>query len=216
MHLFINLLIDANIKDSEFMGVQVPRGSLIFGFFVYSKKLGLSVRQLRTALNHLKATSEVTIKTTNKFSIISITNWDEYQGDDKQSDKRPTNDRQTTDKRPTTSKEVKKLRRGEGENKTTTLHPVVKELLFIDEEFHPVIARIPEDGQRKLVDDYGKDCVAKYIKAIGAWAKYPSVKSVSMTLKKWASNDGIEANSEIKKRKQALFEQTNGGNEGED
>ena len=97
MHLFINLLIDANIKDGEFMGVQVPRGSLIFGFFVYSKKLGLSVRQLRTALNHLKATSEVTIKTTNKFSIISITNWDEYQGDDKQNDKRPTNDRQRTD-----------------------------------------------------------------------------------------------------------------------
>jgi len=33
----------------------------------------------RTALDKLKSTNEITIETTNRYSLITVTNWEEYQ-----------------------------------------------------------------------------------------------------------------------------------------
>lgn len=64
--------------------------------------LKLTTRQCRTALNVLEKLEIVTIKTTNKGSLISLINWHRYQGEgqagDKQSDKQATSARQTSDK----------------------------------------------------------------------------------------------------------------------
>jgi hypothetical protein len=64
--------------------------------------LGITTRQCRTALSVLEKLEIVTIKTTNRGSIISLVNWhryqDERQADVKQSDKQTTSERQTNDK----------------------------------------------------------------------------------------------------------------------
>lgn len=39
--------------------------------------------QLRTSLEHLKSTNEITIKTTNRFSVITVCKWEEYQIENK-------------------------------------------------------------------------------------------------------------------------------------
>lgn len=66
------------------------------------EELKITTRQCRTALNVLQKLEIVTIKTTNKGSLISLINWhryqDERQTDDKQNDKQATNTRQTGDK----------------------------------------------------------------------------------------------------------------------
>jgi len=81
--------------------IHLMPGDFIFGLNVASKETHLSIRSIRTLLNFLQTTQNLTIKTTNKFSIISITNWDTYQiqetQNDKQNDKPLTNNRQTTD-----------------------------------------------------------------------------------------------------------------------
>lgn len=41
---------------------------------------------MRTAINHLKSTNEVTNKSTNRYSIITVTNWHLYQISDQQND----------------------------------------------------------------------------------------------------------------------------------
>ena len=64
------------------------------------------MRNVRTAVEHLKKTGEVTVTSYQKFSVISIKNYDLYQAGDKQ----PTSNRQAADKQPTTIKEVKKSR----------------------------------------------------------------------------------------------------------
>jgi hypothetical protein len=60
---------------------------------------------VRRAILSLKSTNEITIKTTNKFSIITIVKWEEYQSQDekttnkttiKTTNKQPTNNQQTT------------------------------------------------------------------------------------------------------------------------
>lgn len=95
--VFIHLLIHANHEDRRWRGIDVPKGHLITGINNLSKDLSLSFRSIRTALKHLKSTSEITIQTTNRYSLIKLNNWDEYQTNDKQSDKQATSQRQATD-----------------------------------------------------------------------------------------------------------------------
>ena len=66
------------------VGLQIVHllpGQFIFGLHVASKETGLTIRQIRTILDFLRKAGNLTIKTTNKFSIISIINWPTYQGD---------------------------------------------------------------------------------------------------------------------------------------
>lgn len=95
--LFIHLLLKANHADGLWRGEFIPAGSLITGRVKLSQECGMTEREVRTALTHLKSTNEVTIKTTKEYSIISITNWKNYQDCDQQNaNERPTNDQPTT------------------------------------------------------------------------------------------------------------------------
>ena len=105
MRVFIHLLLNAQWEDSRYHGYEVPKGSLVIGRKKLAEELEITERAVRTALNHLKSTNEVTIKVTNQFSIITIVNWAKYQGrddendqqNDQQSDQRVTNERPATD-----------------------------------------------------------------------------------------------------------------------
>lgn len=77
--LFIYLLLAANIYDSRFEGHDIKRGSLVCSLPKLSTESGLTIREVRTALNHLKSTGELTVQKTPKFSIITINNYDKFQ-----------------------------------------------------------------------------------------------------------------------------------------
>lgn len=111
--LFLHILLTVNYKDNRYQGYDIPAGSRVSGLPKLADETGLSVRQVRTAIDKLKLTGSLTVKTTPKFSIISITNWDKYQEDDSQLDSRMTGERQADDRRATTSKEDKKERKEE-------------------------------------------------------------------------------------------------------
>lgn len=78
--VFLHLLLNANWEDSRYRGYEIPRGSVVTGLHSLSESLGISIKSVRTALKHLKSTGEVTIKTTNRFSIVTIANWEKFQG----------------------------------------------------------------------------------------------------------------------------------------
>lgn len=99
--LFVNLLLMANWTDSEWQGMTIKRGQLVTGRKALAAQTGLSERQIRTALDHLKSTNELTIKSTNKFSLITIVNYGKFQ--DVQSDIDQQNDQQV-DQRPTSNR----------------------------------------------------------------------------------------------------------------
>lgn len=101
--VFLHLLLTANWKEREYHGQTIEVGQAIFGVNSLAEQLGLSVRNVRTALDHLKSTGEITIKTTNKFSVATLVNWAKYQLQEDE----VTNNRQTTDKQVTTPKERK-------------------------------------------------------------------------------------------------------------
>lgn len=112
LSVFIYCLLSANSKDGNWKGHEVKRGSFITSLAKISKNTGLSMRQTRTALEHLEMTGEVTKCSTSKFTVISVKNYDFYQVSDKQNDRVSTknrhNNRQTSDKLPTTNKNKKR------------------------------------------------------------------------------------------------------------
>ena len=80
MRVFIELLLTANIKDNDFMNVQVKRGETVTSLKKIANNLDLSMQEVRTAIDHLKATNEITCRRHSKFSVISIINYERYQG----------------------------------------------------------------------------------------------------------------------------------------
>lgn len=104
--VFIHLILKANWKAGRFEGIDIPRGSLVTSIENLAFETGLSVRNVRTALDHLENTGEVTTKGYSKFTVIVVNNYDIYQAGDRWTDKQLTNNRQTTDKQPTSNRQA--------------------------------------------------------------------------------------------------------------
>ena len=113
--LFLHLLLSVNHKDNKWRGQLVKKGSFITSYEKLAIATNLTIQQVRTALNKLKSTGEITYKSTSLNSIITINNWDEYQENNKQNNKQITNEQQTNNKRITTTKEYKELKEREEE-----------------------------------------------------------------------------------------------------
>ena len=98
--VFLHLLLIANFAETEYMGVKIYPGQAVIGRKSLAKTLGMSEQNVRTALNHLKSTNEITIKSTNKFSIVTIVKWRLYQLGDTEvtngTTNNPTNDQPAT------------------------------------------------------------------------------------------------------------------------
>lgn len=106
--LFFHLIITANYKDVNFENTTVKRGQRISSVAKLSQETGLSERSVRTALNHLKVTGEVTSASTPKYTVFTIVNYDKYQmATNKVTNNRLTDDQLTTNKRQQCNKDNK-------------------------------------------------------------------------------------------------------------
>ena len=101
--------------------ITLQPGQFIFGRYAASKETGLSERCIRTCIKTLKSTGNMTIKTTNKFSIITICNWGKYQNTEHINDQHNDRqyDQQATSKRP--ASDHKQEHKEHKEEKETTL-----------------------------------------------------------------------------------------------
>ena len=169
--LFIHMLLKANWKDGNFKGTTIPRGSFVTSIRKLSDETGLSDREIRTAISHLKTTGEVTSKTTSKFSVFTVVKYDLYQTTDKQNDKQPTSNRQTNDKLTTTIEEKKEGKKGRN---TPPISPIEKfgefaaaypkrrtSCLAETEYCNAVMAGVPEDDLIVAAQNYAVDCQKK-------------------------------------------------------
>lgn len=104
--LFILMLLKANWKEGNFKGTTVPRGSFVSSIDKLSEETKLTKREIRTAISHLKTTGELTVRTTNKYSVFTIQNYDLYQCNNTQNDNQKTNERQPNDILSTTIESI--------------------------------------------------------------------------------------------------------------
>lgn len=103
--VWVRILLEANHADIKkmFNGslIQIDRGQMIFGLNAFSKKSGVSISKLRRFLKLFESEQMISRQKTNKFSLITITCFEDYQAFDSQcagkaqaSDKPATSQRQ--------------------------------------------------------------------------------------------------------------------------
>jgi len=133
--LFLHCLLKANWKEAKFIGKIIPRGSFVTSRKKLSEELGISEQSIRTSINRLKLTNEITIQTTNKFTIINVVNYDKYQKrkeevtnqtTDTISNKQPTTNQQlTTIEEYKNNKNIKNNKKCVCNNNTPTLEIIL-------------------------------------------------------------------------------------------
>lgn len=172
LQLFIYLLLRANKEDKKWRGILIKRGQLVTSVATISEETKLSTQQVRTSLNRLKSTNEITSKTTNRFTLVTVCKYESYQlyeeveQQTKQQALQQTNNKQITNKQQQL-KNNKNIRKNKKESILTNVR--------IDEKATdaPVVATTTTDDMelRKekfyqslvpYVAKYGKDMVRAF------------------------------------------------------
>ena len=147
--LFIHMLLKANWKDGKFQGIDIPRGSFVSSYPKLSEETDLTIREIRTALDNLKNTGELTVKRHAKFSVFTVNNYSVYQVDDSQA----TVKRHSVDSLTTTIEEVKEVKKGRSKEKnkkeTCDYSPLVLEMNYPDAIFGKVTDWLKYKSERK-------------------------------------------------------------------
>lgn len=163
-----------HIQIIGYQEIQLLPGQFIFGRKKAAAELGMTEREVRTVLYSLVTMGNVTIKTTNKYSIISIINWSTYQhpANSKRPPKRQTNDQQrSTDNN------------GNNENKEKNIYGDF--VLMTDVEYQKLLQRFGEQKTRDWIETLNN----------GIGSKGYKYKSHYHTILSWERNK----KSEVKK-----------------
>jgi hypothetical protein len=107
-------LLKATHKEFDaivgFQTVHLMPGQFITGRHKACEETGLTEQEYRTVTAFLAKEGKLTIKSTNKYSIITIVNWNTYQSTNP--DDQPT-DQPTTNQQVTTYKNIKNIKNKE-------------------------------------------------------------------------------------------------------
>lgn len=77
--VFIHMVLKAYWKNTKIEGVIITRGSFISSVKKLAEETSLTYSQVRRAVNNLKKTGEITTRSTNRFTIFTVENFDLYQ-----------------------------------------------------------------------------------------------------------------------------------------
>lgn len=86
MRLWIHLLLSANYEACPFQDRVIKRGELVTSLKSLSEQTGMTVKELRTALDKLKRTGEITVWSNRHYTVVSIPQYDLYQNDQGQTE----------------------------------------------------------------------------------------------------------------------------------
>lgn len=214
--LFIHLLLTVNYEPGKWRGVDVPKGAKITSREKLAKETGLSQQQIRTALNKLESTSEITKSTTSTYTLIQLTNYEKYQDTNQVCNQPATNEQPASNQRPTTIKESKKERRQEeyksSKQKVITIGPH-ENVNLPAAALDSFLSRFPETGQaaidelsERLYRDPQKKVtnVPKYLEMIAAdpdMKPKPKTGPFSGQLPDWYSDMGRDFENEQERQR---------------
>lgn len=180
--LFVHLLINASYDVNQWQGISIQPGQLLTGRIKLARELKLTEQEIRTSISKLKSTSEITIKSTNKFSIITICKWGDYQPNVKVD--QPANQpagQPTINQQSTTT-----IEREEGKEEKKVIYRQFVHLKITVSDFNKLI----ETGySKKQIDDKLDD--------IENWKGNNKYKSLFKTANNWLKRDYPEVTAKL-------------------
>lgn len=106
LKVYLHLLIKANFKEHRWQKEIIKKGQLVTGRKKLSEELFMNESMVRRILKKLEDTGDISVKTTNKYSVITLLKWDKMgKTINFFTSSRPTTDQQSTNNRPHYKKE---------------------------------------------------------------------------------------------------------------
>ncbi|MFR9308877.1 MAG: hypothetical protein ACLVLJ_00940 [Hydrogeniiclostridium mannosilyticum] len=102
--VFVHLLLTVNHEPQKWHGITIDRGQRLASFSKIAGELRLSVQNIRTSIDHLKSTGEVTCRSQGGHSIFTVVNYNLFQ----QLTSQPTNSQQSPNKALTNDQQQRK------------------------------------------------------------------------------------------------------------
>ena len=220
--LFIYLLLKANWKPKPWKNIDIKRGQLATSVTSLSQNLGYTSSEIRSRLSSLTNSKEISTQTTNRFTVITICKYEDYQPspDDESQTNRKHSDKQIATTKEDKKKEYKDKRtRKKHEGSEEAIIKKNKEIyithvglgldkdyanfvkfLFGDNELDRQLDKclaIPDDPItprifNNLINKHSKTLVAD--KVLGIETYKDSTTSVSRRLSVWCRKDKEEKN----------------------
>ncbi|MEY8321882.1 hypothetical protein AAK894_12565 [Lachnospiraceae bacterium 46-61] len=165
--LFLHLLLKANYEDKKWHGIEIKKGELVTSISHIAKETKLTQQQVRSCIKKLEKTREITIKTTNKFTVIHIEKYGFFQCYETEYNKQITNNQQTNNKQITNNQQTNNKQitnNQQTDNKQITTTKEVKEIKEY-KELQEIKER--EEGEERketvyqlIADMYNATCVS--------------------------------------------------------
>ncbi len=194
--LFIHMLLRANWKDGRFEGKVIPRGSFVSSLPKLADETSMTIREVRTAISHLKLTGEVTCKTYPKYTVFTVKNYCEYQSSDIQNDSQTTGNRHSNDILTTTIEEKKEGKNNKKED--TNVSKKKFEPPTVDDVRAYCQERNNSVDPQTFVDFYsskgwmvGKNHMKDWKAAVRTWEKSSRQSREAPAQKKYDANKGM-------------------------
>jgi len=172
--LFIHLLCKTQFEDYNYRWDVIPVWYLKTWRKLLSQETWLSEQQIRTSLNKLKSTNEITIFPHSLYSLIKVNKWKDYQQATSNSpNNQPQSNHEVTTNKNTIRKEEKKLS-------------------------YWNFVKLKKSEYNNLVSDYWENIISSKIEDINnycasSWKKY---KDFSAVIRSWIKKDKIQKKSE--------------------
>lgn len=182
LRLYLFLLCSASFGNVIINGREIKRGQYVTSIRKLCEHTHQSFQNIKTALNHLKATHDITVEATPKYSIITLNFYDgETQPETCANTCAGTRANTQSSTRSRSNKE----------------ESIKKE--YIKEEASaaaPTASAYSEDScfnseRAELVTEYGEETVCKYESKFRAWAKTKGTMNARLypTIAKWLAAD---------------------------
>lgn len=181
-HLFRHLILSANYTTADWQNITISRGQLVTSRQRLAFETGLTEKMVRRCLKVLEKTGEIQLQPSNKYTLITICKYSEYQGDGYSIGQHGANTGPAEGRKKTINKkrkECKNIESSLSSDSLSVLAPTKVDdridyeafMSFFNEAMAgkviPQIAKITKARQEMLdarVKEHGKDAVAVVIK----------------------------------------------------
>lgn len=93
LKLFLYLLLTANYENRMWKDITIQRGQLVISTEELAQRLKSTRQKIRTQLKRLETCGTIALQATNKFTLVTICNYDNYQ--ESSEAEQPTDNQQT-------------------------------------------------------------------------------------------------------------------------
>lgn len=163
--VLVRLTLSAEWQDTSCNGIELKRGQLITTIPQIAQSNQLTVQQTRTILNRLKSTGRITVRSTPKFSIITLNDFDsDFESNSQINRQTPENqqtEQQTINRPSLLYKENKNIQEAEETARTrasgalsNVLETAVREYNEICKSLEPLTGELSYHQGRLVVEAF--------------------------------------------------------------